>query len=116
MNNDTGDLMYDRIDRISGVNPNYKTSKVRIEVNAGISKTFNGQVMAIVTINILARWCKNISISVPTETVSVIRRYNGKTLLSSMEEIILCIQPKCNLSINKPAEDDQLRLIIGIPE
>jgi hypothetical protein len=115
MNNDIHDLMYDRIDRINGVNPNYKAAKVRIEINSNISKTFNGQIMSIVTVNILARWCKNISISVPTETISIIRKYNRKTLLASMEEIIRDIQPKCNLSINEPAEEDQLILTIGIP-
>lgn len=104
---------YDRIDRVTGVTPNYKTAKIRLIISEKLVRTYNGQVMFIIAVNLIARWAYQIHLIIPENTSCVIKKYRGKLFESVVRDIILSVDSSFKFSINDFQALAEYKLIIG---
>jgi len=106
----------DRTDRIEGVNDNYKRVAIRIFISEDCHFSYNTQVMAIVAINILARWCNKISIAAKAEYKCLLNKYSNSSIQEIVKELVITANPCCELSFTDEFNvvyDNHLNLIIG---
>jgi hypothetical protein len=79
---------FSRIDCVEGVTPDYKEAVVKLQIAPSALNTYNGQVMLIVSCNILSRWVKKLVVDVPEETSCVIKKYKGRNLRDVISDIV----------------------------
>ena len=102
---------YDRIDRVAGVNDGYKNFTVDVLVDDNEVELYTIQVMLIVTVNILAKWCKSVNINAPNANCKILK-YSNQTL----HEVLTSIASNSTLSsftINEITESTNNILVIG---
>jgi hypothetical protein len=57
-------LRDDRTNLYSGVGGDYHAKAVRVTAHPAVLRTFSGQVLLVVSVNLLARWCRRVVVAV----------------------------------------------------
>lgn len=100
----------DRTDLIEGVKDSYKEFNIGVIVDEQ-SPSYSTQVMILITLNILARWCRNIWIDIPHFDFEV-PSLKGKPSILGIKETLTSINPSLNLEFGE-INEKEIFLIIG---
>lgn len=104
----------DRIDRMQDVKQSYKDFAVGILIQNN-EPTYPHQVMILVTLNILARWCRRIIVQVPNFNFDLPGPYKGNSR-AVIEQILLQSDPQINVQFKSLDESSvNCTLSIGLP-
>lgn len=93
----------DRTRRISEAE-GFENFRVGIIVSSEIANDFQCQVMTWIILNILARWCRFITVQIPKGVVSCLNFSKGNDFKNSIREILLQIDPFINLDFDSVKE------------
>ena len=105
----------DRIDRMQDVKQSYKDFVVGILIQSN-EPTYPHQVMILVTLNILARWCRRIIVQVPNFNFDLPGFYKGNSR-AVIEQILLQSDPQINVQFKSLDESSvDCTLSIGLPD
>jgi len=108
-------LRDDRTNRMEGSNE-YEDFSLGVVIDPNVESSFSLQIMALVTVNILARWCRNIRIQLPTNVVSIIPYQKGENLRNYLKKLMSDIDPYGQFSFGDVRESDYSQvLVIGNP-
>lgn len=105
-------LRDDRTRRINGAN-GFEDFKVGVIIDSKI-ESFSMQVMTVVALNILARWCRNIRIQIPNNAISCLPIHKDRNLSDALIQIMSEADPCGEFIIDqvKESECDEI-LVIG---
>src|SRR6266705_3461248 len=73
-----------RTDLYDGVVPAYTERAVRVTIDRDTVQTYLGQMMLIITANLLSRWCRRVDLQVPDVVLHARFRLSG-----SVSELVL---------------------------
>ena len=105
----------DRIDRIDGVQENYKGFKVGILIHDK-APCYADQVMIITTLNILARWCRNIIIEVSDFNFDLPLPFNGPSR-EVIDKVLVSSDPSVKVQFGSLLKSSiDAKLLLGSPE
>jgi len=90
-----------RVTEIKG----FEDFKVAIVVSGEIVNDFQCQVMTWIIGNILARWCRYITLQIPEHVVSKLNLSKGKNFKDSIKEALLQIDPYLTLEFDSVDEN-----------
>lgn len=115
MNKDWYNERNKRTDSFAGVNQSCHNVKVSVVVTAD-SNHYSSQVMLRVLLNILSRWCSNISVTC-TDTADVLTPADSDTsLLTNLNKMLSAIDPNGNFTFNMPIDSGlNITVFIGEP-
>ncbi|WP_127023609.1 ThiF family adenylyltransferase [Flagellimonas beolgyonensis] len=103
----------DRTNRIDGVALNSSEAQIGVIIEEGLHYT--NQLMAKITLNIMARWCGNISIQVD-DSICTLYGKEGMKLKDLLAVTVNETDPYCNLRFEKVDVDKfDLILVVGKP-
>ncbi len=83
----------------------FENFKVGIVVSDEIKDSFQCQIMVWIITNILARWCRYITIQISSQTVSELNFSKGEIFKNSFEKNLLQIDPYLTLEFNNVDEN-----------
>jgi len=63
-----------RLEEVTG----FEDKSVGVIVNPEVSSSYPIQAMTLITLNMLARWCRKIAIQIPSDTISCLPNYHKK--------------------------------------
>ncbi len=69
----------DRTKRVPGVTIN-KDYSVGVLVDRDVVSSCPTQIMSLIALNILSRWCRNVTIDVPDDTICILPISKGQNL------------------------------------
>lgn len=90
-----------RVNEIKG----FEDFKVGIIVSDEIANDFQIQVMTWIMGNILARWCRHITLQIPEDTVSKLNLSKGKNFKNSIKNALFQVDPYLTLEFDNVDED-----------
>lgn len=102
----------DRIDRYEGVNGNYKSFTVSIKTQTAFSDNYQKQVMAVISLSLLCRWCSAVTIGFD-DCRCVIEKYKGLRLSDVFKQI--AHGHPCKVLFNEDDAKTNATLFIGAP-
>lgn len=90
--------------------------KVGLVINRQSLNQFKNQVMVWVAGNILARWCRNITIQIDGDVLSILNGTKGNSFIESFKENLFKIDPHLNLQTSHIDHSVDAVLSIGANE
>jgi len=106
----------DRTRRVPAIN-GFNNFKVGIAVSNEVKNDFQCQIMTWIIGNILARWCRHITLQIPKDMISSLNLAKGRDFSNSIQRSLLNIDPYLTLEFDKV---DENRLdgvcVIGNPD
>lgn len=109
-------LRDDRTRRINGVS-GFEGFSLGVIVNSQIGASYPIQVMTLTTLNILARWCRKLTVQLPSNSRSCLPGQEGQNLKEILAEYLLTIDPYGQFSFcDETVGDCNEILFIGQPE
>ncbi len=106
-------LRDDRTRRIDSVSQGIFDAEIEVILEDDISKCYSCQLMALVALNLLSRWCRKIHVIMPTD-VPILLPINGdKSFNCLLNETMTSIDPYGDFTFNKKHNIKAKRLIIG---
>jgi len=103
----------DRTKKIEGVQ-GFEDYKLGIYVNDRIHQSYSMQVMALLTLNMAARWCRNITIQIPQQVESIISPQVGQKFVEYVAKELAQIDPYGSFKFeNIDTSDVDSILLIG---
>jgi len=85
-------LRDDRTRRIDGVT-GFEDFSLGVTVNPEIKTSYQSQVMTLLTLNMLSRWCRKLDVSIPPNVVSLIPWHKGENFKSILVNMLGAIDP-----------------------
>jgi len=82
----------DRTKRIDGVQ-GFEDYTIGIYVNERIQKSYSMQVMTLLSLNMAARWCRNIIIQIPDQVESYLSLHDGYNFVENVVKELTQINP-----------------------
>lgn len=109
-------LRDDRTRRIDGVS-GFENYALGVIVNSQVRSSYSIQIMTLITLNMLARWCRNIKVQMPSDAPAHLPNQNGQNFREILVKMMSDVDPwgQFDFSCINRDECNQI-LIIGQPE
>lgn len=99
-----------RVDSCSG----FEDFSLGVVIDPRMESVYAIQAMAVITLNILSRWCRTIKVLMPVDTISRLPSWEGQNLKDVLEKIMFDADPYGQFTFGNVTEKDiDQVLIIG---
>lgn len=109
-------LRDDRTRRVNGV-AGFEDFSLGVMVNSQVQSSYSVQVMTVITLNLLARWCRKLKVRMPSNVPSYLPYHQSQNLKELLAKALSDIDPYGQFDFSDSKIDDCNQiLIIGQPE
>jgi hypothetical protein len=108
-------LRDDRTRRIDGVS-GFDNYSLGVIVNSAVRLSYSIQIMTLIALNMLARWCRKITVQIPSDTPAYLPYKMGHNFIKILDKMLSDIDPYGQFDFKNVNRDCNQILFIGQPE